>query len=284
MRALYEKIPIQPGESFCYRYFKLRRFDLPWHFHRECELTLIVKGRGVRYAGDSLEQFQEGDLVLLGPDLPHYWWSGGQGLGGAHSVVIQFDWDLLRAGLFALPEAEPIRRLIARAARGISFAGDAAERVAGRMIAMEKISGWRRLNQLNEILGMLAEPEARGRLLASAGYAPVLDARDSRRLSAVCKYVNDSDRDEIRQAHAASLAHLSPAAFSRYFHKQMGMTFEAYVVEVRVGHACQRLVERESSIAEIAFATGFNNLSNFNRHFRRLKGISPREYRRGLVP
>lgn len=254
------------------------RFEMPWHYHSQYELTLIARGRGMRYVGDSIERFEDGDLVLLGSNLPHYWWTDAEDLRGAHSVVIQFELNAGSANLFELPEAAPVRRLLAASARGLSFSGPAARQSARHLMKMNQRQGWQRLGLLVEIFGTLAE----GRPLASAGYAPVLDNRDDRRLRAVCKYVNDSYADDIRQVRAATLAGLSAGAFSRYFHKRMGKTFEAYVIEVRLGQACRRLIEADSTVAEIAFATGFNNLSNFNRHFRRLKGQSPREYRRSF--
>jgi len=283
MHALYEKIPITPGESFFYRHFRMPRFEMPWHFHRECELTFIMQARGTRYVGDSIERFDDGDLVLLGSSLPHYWWKDSEDTRPAHSIVIQFDGEAICRDLFGLPEAAAIRGLLSLSARGIRFCGATAEEAARAMNRMAKRTGWRRLSLLLDTFGLLAEEGRTGnRYLASAGYSPVLDERDGQRLRAVCKYVNDAYREDIRQARAASLAGLSPAAFSRYFHKRMGKTFEAYVIEVRVGHACRRLMEEDSTIAEIAFATGFNNLSNFNRHFRKLKAMSPSGYRQNI--
>lgn len=283
MRALYEKIPVRPGESFCFRQFRTPRFEMPWHFHPECELTLIRRGRGMRYAGDSIERFDDGDLVFLGSNLPHYWWMDAGDRRGGHSVVIQFEPAVLGGKLLDFPEAAGIRRLMALGGRGVRFSGTTADEAARLMMKMEERAGWRRLCLLIETFGLLGEGRSEGHPLASPGYAPVLDERDGRRLRAVCKYVNDSYAEEIRQVRAATLAGLSPAAFSRYFHKRMGKTFEGYVIEVRVGHACRRLIEEESTVAEIAYATGFNNLSNFNRHFRKLKGVAPQEYRRSYV-
>jgi len=281
LRALYEKIPLGPGESFCYRNFRVPRFEMPWHFHPECELTLIVRGRGMRYVGDSIERFEDGDLVLLGSNLPHYWWKDAGDGRRAHSIVIQFEAGVIGGLLTGLPEVAAISRLVSLSGRGLKFSGPAAAQAGREMIRMAERTGWRRLCLLIEIFGSLAEAPAECRPLASAGYAPVLDARDGKRLGAVCKYVNDMYAESIRHVHAARLAGLSPAAFSRFFHKRMGKTFEAYVIEVRIGHACRRLIEEDATVAEIAYATGFNNLSNFNRRFRKLKGLPPQEYRRG---
>jgi AraC-like DNA-binding protein/quercetin dioxygenase-like cupin family protein len=279
MRALYEKIVLGPGESFSYRQFRVPRFEMPWHFHVECELTLIVRGRGMRYVGDSIERFEDGDLVLLASNLPHYWWKDAEDGRRAHSVVIQFEPKVLGGALIETPEAGEIRRLMSVSGRGVKFSEETAEEGARLLMKMGERSGWRRFCLLLELFGVLGEGSGR-RALASAGYAPVLDERDGKRLSAVCKYVNECYAEEIAHGHAATLAGLSPGAFSRFFHKRMGKTFEGYVIEMRLGHACRRLLEEDATVAEIAYGTGFNNLSNFNRQFRRLKGMAPVEYRR----
>lgn len=278
MRALFEKIPLQPGESFAFREFHVPRFTMPWHFHPECELTLIVRGRGMRYVGDSIERFQDGDLVLLGANIPHYWWKDADDRRPAHSIVLQFGEQFLGGPFFGLPESASLRRLLAAARRGLAFSGGESRRVAADLARMGALRGWDRLCLLLGLLGRLASFPARR--LASAGFSPELDEQDGRRLTAVCRYVNESYAGDVLHRKAATLAGLSPAAFSRFFHKRMGKTFETYIAEIRVGHACRQLMEPDNRIAEAAFANGFNNLSNFNRHFRKLKGMTPREYRR----
>lgn len=280
VRALLEPIAPLPGESFTFREFATTRFTSPWHFHPECELTLIVKGRGLRYVGDSIERCEEGEVVLLGKDLPHYWWQDPGDRRRAHSIVVQFLEDFA-GGVLKLDEAREIGRLLVAAKRGLFVEGRLKGEVTEDLFRMRELSGWKRLCRLLDILGRLAENRVRP--LASAGYAPDLDARDGRRLVAVCQYVNESFGESVQHRRAASLAGLSPAAFSRFFRKRMGKTFEAYVTEVRIGHACRRLTEADTQVTEVAFGVGFNNLSNFNRHFRKLKGLSPREYRQSFA-
>ncbi len=281
MRAFLEHISPMPGESFVCREFASTRFTMPWHFHPECELTLIVKGRGMRYVGDSIERFEDGELVLLGSSLPHYWWQSPDDRRKAHSIVAQFT-ETFAGGMLEMEEAREIRQLLVRARRGIFLDGQLREDVTRDLYRLKELSGWKKVCLLLEILGRLAVGE-RSRLLAAAGYAPDLDERDGRRLVSVCQYVNESFGESVRHGQAALLAGLSPAAFSRFFHKRMGKTFEAYVTEVRIGHACRRLTEADARITEVAFGVGFNNLSNFNRHFRKLKGLSPREFRRSFA-
>jgi transcriptional regulator GlxA family with amidase domain len=161
----------------------------------------------------------------------------------------------------------------------VVFSGKEQGRIGERLCELPDAEPWARFCGLLELLGRMAAAKP-WQLLASAGYAPELDENDGRRLTAVSSYVHESFDGPISQPRAAALAGLSPAAFSRYFHKRMGRTFEAYVNEVRIGHASRFLRETEKTVAEIAYACGFNNLSNFNRRFLQLKGLPPTQYRR----
>ncbi|MFZ4681787.1 MAG: helix-turn-helix domain-containing protein [Terrimicrobiaceae bacterium] len=279
MKALFEKISLPSGEAFVCREYHVPRFTMPWHFHPECELTLIVRGRGTRFVGDSIARFNDGDLVLLGRNLPHYWWKDAEDRRRARSVVLQARAGFEDEAIFDLPEAAKIRDLFLFARRGLVFSGEVRDRVAEDLLRMKSVHGWERLCLLFEMLGQLADVK-KPRFLASASFSPELGERDGRRLTAVCKYVNESYGERVRHDHAATLAGLSPAAFSRFFHRRMGKTFENYVTEVRIGHACRRLMEYDTSVLEIAFASGFSNLSNFNRHFLKFKGMTPRAYRK----
>lgn len=280
MLARLEKVSLRPRESFACRRFRTPRFLSPLHFHPECELTLIESGHGLRFVGDHIENFGPGDLVLLGSGLPHYWENPSDWQGEARSVVVQFSETMLGDRWLAAPELSAIRRLLGRAKRGVRFSGKAAAVAAERLKKMTEMESVPRMLLLLETLHELAT--ARGvTLLASAGFAPVFNPEDQSRLSRVLDYVNASMAEGVTQREAARLAGLSPASFSRYFRRKMGHTFEAFVNEVRVGRICRVLVdEPEKTVAEIAFAAGFNNLANFNRQFLRRIGLAPVAYRR----
>lgn len=280
MLATLEKVSLRPGESFACKEFRTARFYSPFHFHPECELTLIEASHGLRYVGDSIEDFAAGDLVLLGPDLPHYWSNPPAWGGEARSIVIQFLADLLGPGWLAAPELTAVRRLMQRARRGVRFSGRPAAVAAERMRRMSTLAPLPRLLLLLETLHGLARAPGT-RLLASAGYAPGFKREDQGRLARVLDYVETSAAEGVEQREAARRAGLSPAAFSRYFRRKLGHTFEAFVNEVRIGRICRALVDApEQSVAEIAYAAGYNNLANFNRQFRRRTGLAPVEYRR----
>jgi AraC-like DNA-binding protein len=277
-RAFLEKIPLLPGCSFACREFKLARFTTPLHFHPEIELTLIVAGRGLRYVGDNIGPFHDGDLVLLGSNLPHYWWNDSSDRRHAHSVVIQFPADFLGADSRPWPEANRLRRLLAHAARGLQFTGESRRQIASKMLLLPRLPPWRRLVSLLNILGEAADSRE-SRTLSSAGFIPASDVNSGERMAAACRYIHEQFTDDVRQPEAARRASLSPSAFSRYFRRHMGKTFEAYVNEVRIGHVCRLLLESNVTIAEAAFAVGYNNLANFNRRFRAISGRTPSRFR-----
>lgn len=279
MKPLFEKVPERAGESFLYRENKATSFSMPWHFHPELELTYIVAGEGMRHVGDHVAPFGPGDLVLLGPDLPHFWSNGAASDGTCHSVVVQFPQRLVDEVLSRLPEAAPIVRLLAAAGRGIHFDITQARAIGSRLRALHRAAPWPRWLGLVAILGDLARSR-KARRLASAGFVPVLDPRAGARIAAVCDYVAREHAGTVHHRVAARLAGMSPAAFSRYFRRHLGRTFEAYVNEVRVGRACLLLLDTDRSVSEVAYAVGYNNLANFYRRFRAITGQTPTRFRR----
>ena len=280
-KASYEKVLPQPGRSFAFREFDLARFDSPWHFHPEVELTLVLEGNGRRFVGDHIEDFGPGDLVLVGPELPHYWYSEPDRAGGpdrAHSLVFQFLPGFLGPAFMELPEMQGIARMLRDAARGIRFTGDTRRRVERIMRGLESRAGPGQLLGLLEILNVLSQSGNR-RPLASEGFTPRFDTHAEVRINRFQRYILENLGEPIRLEDVAAHVNMSPSAFSRYFKKVMGKTFSHFVNELRVGQACRALLETDRPISEIAFASGFNNLSNFNRRFLEFRGVNPRRFR-----
>jgi AraC-like DNA-binding protein len=281
MRPLYEKLGPTPGQSFYCREFVTRAFDSPFHFHSECELTHIVSSRGLRFTGDHIGEFRSGDLVLFGPSLPHSYHNDRtrrvQPI--AHSQVVQFAPNCLGGILQNAPELWPVRRLLERAARGLLFTGQARAQAIARLERLFALPPSQRISVFLEILLGLAE--ARGvRPLASEGYAPSGSPVSDERLGKVCAYINDHFAEPIYLDRVAARAHLTPAAFCRFFRRGTRKTFTAFVNEVRLSQAARLLQETTLAVTEICFRCGFGNVANFNRQFRRHHRMAPREYRR----
>jgi AraC-like DNA-binding protein len=256
----------------------LRSFDAPWHFHPECELTLIVESRGKRFVGDSIEPFHQGDLVLLGPDLPHFWVNDPD-TTRAHAVVVQFLPDFAGPEFLNLPEMREVARLMERAGRGLHFRGRTAAEAGELIRRLPELQGLERFMQLLNLLRMLACARG-GRALSGANFNPVLDRRAGERINRACRFVIGHYHEDIGLEDVASVACMSPSAFSRYFKQVTGRNVTAFLTQTRVDAAARLLLETEHPVTEICYATGFNNLSNFNRRFRASKGVTPRELRR----
>ncbi len=280
MKAKREHVGSEKNRTLEAGRFRVRRFDSPYHFHPESELTLIVKGIGQRLIGDHLASFAAGDLVFMGPNLPHTYFHApefDEGPSGAESLVFQFKTDVF-SSLLATPDCVKLNRFFARSVRGLVIGGATRRRVVALMEQIETMEGWRRWPLLLEILGQLAESRD-CQMLASEVYRAESNQRHTERIERVCDWITDNFREPVTLDAAAQKAHMTPAAFSRFFHRATNRTFVHFVNELRIGHASRLLIETEQSVAEIAFASGFENLSNFNRRFLQLRALTPTAYR-----
>jgi len=281
MKPFRENIEPDQEGSFRVMRFTPPAFTYGWHFHPEIELTYIVAGEGKRLVGDDIANFTPGDLCLLGPNLPHAWLTDMDLVtpdSRSESIVIQFLPDCFGPGVFDRPETRSIARLLQQAERGLQFAGDVRDRVARMMEEMVGQPSFRRMMTLLETLNVLAEADD-GEPLSSLGFAPPVSDSDQRRIDAVTRFIIEHLIEPLRLEDAADVAHLSASAFSRFFRRATGKSFVRYVNELRVARACRLLTETEHSITSIAFESGFGNLANFNRRFREIKQLRPREFR-----
>ncbi|MBL9217021.1 MAG: AraC family transcriptional regulator [Opitutaceae bacterium] len=280
MQARFEKIPPGQDRSFHLAERRVPRFDAPWHFHQEFELTLIVESQGWRFVGDSIERFSGGDLVLLGPNLPHFWRNEGR-TPCAHSIVIQFRADWLGPAFWDAPEMRRARRLLARAGRGLVFRGRNAAVATARLRALRGRRGLGALLEVIALLDLLAGASARE--LASAAYTPSLNLRAEARLARVYAFLIRHFSEPLTLPQIARVAAMTPAAFSRYFKRATGRNVSVFLTELRIDQAMRLLSETERTVAEIAAEAGFTTLSSFNRRFRERLKCAPRDYRRALL-
>lgn len=284
MKPIFQRLTGAPEEGFAYKVLRAPGFDCPWHFHDEYELILVQQSRGYRMVGDNLKPLSPGDLVLIGPNLPHIWQNDEVSPGKkprVHVVLIQFE-DRFLGGFLKLPALAPVRDLLKRASLGIEVMGATRQRVGAMMVEMRKLRGLTRMVQFLSILDVLARSHE-CRQISSPGFASTPNPFNQDRMNRVCQFINDRLDQPISLREMAELVHLSEGAFSRFFRIHTGKTFPAFVNELRIGRACRLLVETEMNITEAALACGFPNLSNFNRQFLRLKRLTPREFRRRVT-
>jgi AraC-like DNA-binding protein len=197
----------------------------------------------------------------------------------AEAILIQFPESIFGGKFLELPEMSAVRRLLERSAQGIRFATSVRGKIAPRMIRMGRQRGLARLIELLEILRILSQAPV-DRILSSKAFTPAVGFADRDRIDRICRYLAENSARPIALGQAAVAAHLSVPAFTRFFRKCTGKTFVEYLTELRVGSACRLLVETDRTVTQVCYAAGFNNLSNFNRRFRDLKGVTPRDFRR----
>jgi len=283
MKPIFQRLTAEPEEGFAFKAIRSASFDCPWHVHPEYELILVLNGAGYRIVGDNISRLAAGDLVLVGPGLPHIWQDepGPDGRSSVHFILIQFEERYLIDGLLRFPAMEPVRRLLHRSAQGLHVVGATRNKVTALMKQMTEVKGMERILQFFEILIVMAGSED-CRPIASPGFASNTSLYDQERMDRVFQFLNREIGREVRLSQAAGIVHLSEGAFSRFFREHTGKTFPQFVNELRIGKACTLLMEGSLNITEVAYECGFTNLSNFNRQFLRLRGISPSEFKTQL--
>lgn len=282
MKPVFQRLTAQPEEGFAFKIVQGAGFDCPWHVHPEFELIHVLEANGYRIVGDKIAPLTGGDLVLVGPGLPHIWQHEPTATcPRVHALLIQFEPDFLGEPFLRLPALGRVRHLLDRAARGLHITGPTHDAIAGLIAEMPRRRGLDRIVQLLRILGVLSESKD-CQPLASASFATDSQPYDEERMNRAFQFLNAHVAEEVRLADVAREVSLSEGAFSRFFRIHAGKTFPEFLNELRIGRACRLLVEGDRLIAEVAYACGFTNLSNFNRQFRRLKGSSPREFREQL--
>lgn len=253
-----------------------------WHYHPECELLYVVRGRGTRFIGDSVQSFSPGDLVFAGPRLPHCWANEDTDSDDPERNclrVIQFKEDCLGSEFLISPDARSLADLIERGKRGLHFTGSVVEQVGADMGMLQQQAGLERLSTFVDILNKLTKASEVTSLTSELF---VNDRRDFHggRMSKVMAYVEDNLREDIKQSDVAELVEMTPQGFSRFFRATTGRTFVSFVNVMRIMEACRLLMNTDEDIIDIAFQCGYANLSNFNRRFSELKQTTPRNYRR----
>ncbi|GHN01753.1 AraC family transcriptional regulator [Cytophagales bacterium WSM2-2] len=276
MRAAREHIVTDKDNPAMVAYqLTIPSFKFFWHYHPEYELTQILSGSGKRIVGDSHESFQTGDLVLLGPDLPHTWIdekSKSRKESGA--IVIQFS-ESMFAGISNLGVFDNIQRMLAESRTGLSFKSN--ELLKAQIQQLPKLKGVGRISALLSLLEELSHQKARR--LSSPRFIFPKGKETERRINKVCNFVQDNFSSGITVQQAADTIHLSPSAFCKFFKRITGKTFSDYVNEIRISNACVQLVESDKPISVIASDCGFENLSYFNRVFLKKKKLRPGNYR-----
>ena len=281
-RIIHEITPLMGKDVLYIADRHKKEFTYPIHNHSVYELNFVENAKGVRrIVGDSQEVIGDYDLCLItSPDLEHVWEQNECHSGDIREITVQFDFSMRDETLFGRNPYASITRMMQEAKKGLSFPLQAIMKVYGMLDTLSSVKdGFYAVQQFLTILYELSRCE-NARTLASSSYAKVtVEDDDSRRILKVKNFISKNYMDELRLPELASLAGMSSSAFSRFFKLHTGRNISEYIIDLRLGYAARMLVDTAKSISEIGFDCGFNNLSNFNRIFKKKKGCSPSEFR-----
>lgn len=283
MKAQQEKLTLEPTYSFVLQKDVYPYYPTPWHYHPEYELVLVVKSTGKRTIGDHVERFADGDLLFIGPNLPHsyqndpIYYQNDESLT-AEAIVIHFGEDFLGKDFFDLPEMILVRQLFNKAKFGFKVLGETRQQVENMMTEMQSLSGHQRIISLLKILEILSLTEEYT-LLVKPGFIQDYTISNNEQLTVIHEFIMNNFQKDLSLAEVAKVANMSIPSFCRFFKSSTRKTFSTFLNDIRIGYACKLIVEDKYNISRICYESGFNNLSNFNRQFKKLTDKTPLQYK-----
>jgi AraC-like DNA-binding protein len=276
---MHEITPLNPGDCFNVYSRAKPRFDAPLHYHKEYELNLIINASGAkRIIGNHMETIGDYELVLVGPNVTHTWISHKCQNKAVTEITLQFHRDLFDDKFLNRNQLHFVKNMIERSQRGILFSQDTVAGIKDRIIAVKNKTGFVSVLELLFILHDLSTSRNM-RTLSDASFSNEYFHYNSRRLEKVFDYINTYYYKQVNLADVSEIANMPESSFSRFIKQRTGKTFIDSLNEIRLGHASRMLIETTYTIAEIAYKCGFNNISNFNRVFKRKKLCIPKDFR-----
>ena len=284
MKPLYQDLPF-PIDSHIHYYIEdLPHFIVPWHYHPAIEIMYITRGIGTRFVGDCIEQYEEGDVCMIGPNLPHEWrnddayFDKESGLR-ATCICLFFKREIFDPNFIRLPEMNNIRDLIERSRRGLKFTGKSKLEITRFIRSSVNDVGVRKVTNLLTLLELRAT-STEYELVASVGFTNSVNSEDFERFNKVYKFLVKNFATSIRLEEVSTLVGLTPTAFCRYFKERTKKTFVEYLNEMRIGYSKKLLLENKMKISTISGEVGFPNLSNFISQFKKVTGMSPSQFQK----
>lgn len=284
MKELLEEIKLNPDESFYIGIFQDHIDKSHWHYHQEFELSFITEGSGRRIVGDSVEDFHPGDLIFIGPRIPHVWYPeethkrqhSGRTL---ESVYMLFKNDIIPAGLTSLPEFTHVRKAISLSERGIRITGDTLNEVSRIMLQVPYMDRMKRLMFFYEIMDLIGKSDSFS-FLASADYVKTKFETTNTRVNRIHEFLMKNYQNEIDLDDVAEFVHMAPASVCRFFKSSTGLTVFEYLNKIKIDYSCKLLLNTDLNIVDVSYDCGFNNLSHFNKQFRKFIGKTPTQFRK----
>jgi len=279
-------VPVSSECSFSVRQDVVLHFYNRWHYHPEIELLHIEQGSGTQFVGDSIQNFQPGDVLLIGANLPHYWrcdkeyFENREGLF-AKATVVHFRDNFWGDTFLQLPENRYIVRFLEKARQGVRLLGTTRSAVKPLLAQMLAEHGTARIVSLIQILSLVAQSDEL-EYLSTKDYPSYFDEADTDRLNQIYAYSLTHFTRKISLEEIATVANMSPNSFCRYFKSRSRKPYSQFLLELRVSHACKLLIEGKLSVAQVCYESGFNQFSGFNKYFRQITGKSPLQYQKSF--
>jgi len=285
-----QRLTIASGmaQSFSARHDIAPNVNNRWHYHDELELIYIKSGSGTQFVGDSIRQFNNGDVVLVGSNLPHFWqfdehYFNEEQSKPADVYVVHFAKDFWGNSFLNLPENQELSRIIDHSKQGIRVTGSTAVAVAQLIVNIVEANGARKIiNLMEALLGISRCKEVN--YLASLGFQPDFQETERDRIQSIYNYTILNYRKKIELAEIADIAKISRNSFCKFFKSRTGKTYSLFTNEIRVGHACRLLIEKKMNVKEICYECGFYNFASFHKCFKDITGKTPLQYQKSFEP
>jgi len=283
MTVLFEKIIIKKDESFFIGIFQDNLEKSTWHYHNNFEISFITEGSGKRIVGDSIEEFQPGDLAFIGRNLPHVWIADKDTSTPSkrtlEMVILQFTSNVLSPQLLTLPEFSNIKRALDLSERGIQIIGDTLNEVSEIMLQLPYLKSFERMLHFFKMMDIIGRSDT-NKQLASRDYLRGQFTTGNNRIEAIHEYLMKNYREDVSLEKLAGLVNMAEGSLCRFFKMNMGITIFEYLNKIKTEFACKLLMDQNLSMTEVCFDSGFNNLSHFNKQFKKITGVPPSEYRK----
>ncbi|MBB5438930.1 AraC-like DNA-binding protein [Pedobacter sp. AK017] len=280
MKPNYKPIPFVESNLFnVVSQENKKEFDYPWHYHKEYELIYIPAGQGLRYVGNSIENYFNDDLVLVGPNLPHCWIDEtNQEKSTPNAIVIYLKEEFCDKTWMQSYEFTTIRNLLELSGKGIKFSPSVANQLKDKCLKLTKLPPLQKLILLIEVLQELSQATEYS-LLCEQGFSCELNNFHNERINTVYKYIDAHYQEKISLSDVAAQVYMSPEYFSRFFSKVMKKSFFEFLNEYKISKACKLLIDTDKQIGEICYDSGFESIPFFYRQFKKFKNCQPKQYR-----
>ncbi len=283
MKLTYRQIERKPENAFLVRRDTMPCIEGNWHFHKELELIFFLKSQGTRYVGNSIGNFAMGEVYLIGSNLPHLfrndkaYYQNGNESGAVDLIVVQFESDFMGEQFTTLTESEKLFHLFELANRGLKFSQKTALLVREKLKKLIDGKGLSRLIDLLSILDVLSS-NTDYEFLCPEGVNNTFKRNEKERMAKLITFLTENFEKKIELEEVASIAHMTPNAFCRYFKRRTHKSFTQYLNEIRIDNACKLLIEGKLPISTICYLSGYNTLTNFNRQFKSIMNSTPSDY------